>query len=184
VAWQVLSLKVSRRELRKMDCAYETSNCIRIIDSYFSAKRRLQASIPPSQNKHRQRRLSHHRRGQLSHVTIQMYRGSAQFDACARAGWYAREIGSALRSEIAATGWSAKNIMGWTPASERAVKGWISGKRVPSGGHLIPLMACSDAVFAAVLRVTGRERSSCGGQVAEVRRLLREAAEALHEVDQ
>jgi hypothetical protein len=45
-------------------------------------------------------------------------------------------------------------------------------------------MACSDAVFAAVLRVTGRERSSCGGQVAEVRRLLREAAEALDEVDQ
>lgn len=97
---------------------------------------------------------------------------------------YAREIGSALRSEIAATGWSAKNIMGWTRASERAVKGWISGKRVPSGEHLIPLMACSDAVFAAVLRVTGRERSSCGGQVAEVGRLLREAAEALDEVDQ
>ena len=34
----------------------------------------------------RQRRR-HHRRGQLNHVTIQMYRGSAQFDACARAGW-------------------------------------------------------------------------------------------------
>ena len=35
----------------------------------------------------RQRRRRHHCRGQLSHVTIQMYRGSAQFDACARAGW-------------------------------------------------------------------------------------------------
>jgi hypothetical protein len=35
----------------------------------------------------RQRRR-HHRRGQLNHVTIQMYRGSAQCDACARAGWW------------------------------------------------------------------------------------------------
>jgi hypothetical protein len=96
---------------------------------------------------------------------------------------YAREVGTALRNEIAATGRSAKDIMRWTRASERAVKGWISGRCVPSGEHLIPLMACSDAVFAAVLRVTGRERSSCGGQVAEVRRLLREAVEALDEVD-
>ena len=36
----------------------------------------------------RQRHLSHHRRGQLNHVTIQMPRGSAQCDACARAGWW------------------------------------------------------------------------------------------------
>lgn len=96
---------------------------------------------------------------------------------------YAREIGNALRGEIAATGRSAKDIMRWTRASERAVKGWISGRRGPSGEHLIPLMACSDAVFAAVLRVTGRERSSRGRQVAEVRRLLHEAAAALAEVD-
>ena len=96
---------------------------------------------------------------------------------------YAREIGNALRSEIAATGRSAKDIMRWTRASERAVKGWISGRRGPSGEHLIPLMACSDAVFAAVLKVTGRERSSRGRQVAEVRRLLGEAVLALDEVD-
>lgn len=62
---------------------------------------------------------------------------------------YAREIGNALRSEIAATGRSAKDIMRWTRASERAVKGWISGKRGPSGEHLIPLMACypADGMF-------------------------------------
>ena len=96
---------------------------------------------------------------------------------------YAREIGSALRSEIAATGRSAKDIMRWTRASERAVKGWISGRRSPRGEHLIPLMACSEAVFAAVLRVSGRERSTRSGQVAEVRRLLHEAVEALDEVD-
>ena len=96
---------------------------------------------------------------------------------------YAREIGNALRGEIAATGRSAKDIMRWTRASERAVKGWISGRRGPSGEHLIPLMACSDAVFAAVLRVTGRERSARGSQVAEVRRLLGEVVTALHEID-
>jgi hypothetical protein len=45
------------------------------------------------------------------------------------------------------------------------------------------LMACSDAVFAAMLRVTGRYQTSRGGQVAEVRRLLHEAVEALDEVD-
>jgi hypothetical protein len=96
---------------------------------------------------------------------------------------YAREIGNALRGEIAATGRSAKDIMRWTRASERAVKGWISGRRGPSGKHLIPLMACSDAVFAAVLRVTGREQSSRGRQVAEVRRLLGEVVTALDEID-
>jgi hypothetical protein len=96
---------------------------------------------------------------------------------------YAREVGNALRSEIAATGRSAKDVMRWTRASERAVKGWISGRRGPSGEHLLPLMACSDAVFAAVLKITGRERSSRGRQVAEVRRLLGEAVMALEEID-
>jgi hypothetical protein len=96
---------------------------------------------------------------------------------------YAREIGTALRSEIAATARSAKDIMRWTRASERAVKGWISGRRGPSGEHLIPLIACSDAVFAAVLKVTGRERSSRSRQVAEVRRLLGETLAALDQVD-
>ena len=102
---------------------------------------------------------------------------------CSSRECYAREIGNALRSGIAATGRSAKDIMRWTRASERAVKDWISGRRGPSGEHLIPLMACSDAVFAALLRVTGRERSSRGRQVAEVRRLLHEAVAALDEVD-
>jgi hypothetical protein len=96
---------------------------------------------------------------------------------------YARDVGNALRGEIAATGRSAKDIMRWTRASERAVKGWISGRRGPSGEHLISLMACSDAVFGAVLRLTGREGSSRGKQVAEVRRLIQEAAAALDEVD-
>lgn len=96
---------------------------------------------------------------------------------------YAREIGTALRSEIAATGRSAKDIMRWTRASERAVKGWISGRRGPSGEHLILLMACSDTVLAAVLKVAGRDRSSGGRQVAELRRLLGEAVTALDEID-
>lgn len=96
---------------------------------------------------------------------------------------YAREIGKALRSEIAATGRSAKDIMRWTRASERAVKGWISGRRGPSGEHLIPLMACSDAVFAAVVKVSGRERSPRGREIAEVRRLLGEVLLALDEID-
>jgi len=73
--------------------------------------------------------------------------------------------------------------MRWTRASERAVKGWISGKRGPSGEHLILLMACSDAVLAAILKVTGRERSSRDRQVAEVRRLLGEVVLALDEID-
>lgn len=58
--------------------------------------------------------------------------------------------------------------MRWTRASERAVKGWISGKGGPSGEHLIPLMAYFDAVFAAVLRVTGRQRATRGRQFAAI----------------
>jgi len=51
------------------------------------------------------------------------------------------------------------------------------------GIGIIPLMACSDAVFAAVLKITGRDRSTKGGQVAEVRRLLGEVVTALDEID-
>jgi len=98
-------------------------------------------------------------------------------------GCYAREIGDALRSEIAATGRSAKDIMRWTRASERAVKGWISGRRGPSGEHLISLMAYSDGIFAAVIKITGRDRSSSGRQIAEVRRLLGEVVVAMDEID-
>lgn len=95
----------------------------------------------------------------------------------------ARELGKALRSEIAATGRPAEDIVRWTRASERAPKGWISGRRGPIGEHLIPLTAGSDAVFAAVLKVTRWERSSRGRRVSEVRRLLSEVAAALDEID-
>jgi hypothetical protein len=96
---------------------------------------------------------------------------------------YAREIGMALRSEIAATGRSAKDIMRGTWASERAVKGWISGTRGPSGLHLVLLMACSDAVHGAVLKVSGRDRSPRGRQIAKLKSVVSEAAKLLEEID-
>lgn len=80
-----------------------------------------------------------------------------------------------------ADGVSAKTIMRWTGASERAVKGWIGGKPGPSGEHLIALMAESDAVFLAVLRLARRDRSRHSPDLDAVREHLRRALSALGE---
>ena len=64
---------------------------------------------------------------------------------------YAAALAAVLRAEVEHQGIGAKAIMKWTGASERAVKGWLSGERGPSGEHLISLMANSSAVTAAVM---------------------------------
>jgi hypothetical protein len=53
----------------------------------------------------------------------------------------------------------------WTGASERTVKNWLSGRRGPSGQHLIALLGQSDALLERILVLTGR------GSVIELRRL-------------
>ena len=50
---------------------------------------------------------------------------------------YTAALAAVLRAEVEHQGIGAKTIMKWTGASERAVKGWLSGERGPSGEHLI-----------------------------------------------
>lgn len=92
---------------------------------------------------------------------------------------YARAIAEALRSNAASDGVPAKVIMRWTGASERAVKGWISGKQGPSGEHLIALMQQSDAVWQAVLRLAGRRQAHSSQALETARQHLAEAERAL-----
>jgi hypothetical protein len=92
---------------------------------------------------------------------------------------YARAIGEALRGNTSEGGVSAKVIMRWTGASERSVKGWISGRQGPSGEHLIALMQQSDAVWLAVVRLAGRHRADADLAIGTVRQHLAEAERLL-----
>ncbi|MDP2739716.1 MAG: hypothetical protein Q8O82_13700 [Pseudorhodobacter sp.] len=60
-------------------------------------------------------------------------------------------------------------MMGWTGASERTVKYWLSGERGPNGEHLILLAQHSDAALVTIL--TMAERLSTSG--TDVQAVLR-----------
>ena len=92
---------------------------------------------------------------------------------------YARAIAEALRCDTVVGGVSAKVIMRWTGASERAVKDWISGRRGPSGEHLIALMQQSDAVWQAVLGLAARRHAHSSEALETARHHLAEAERAL-----
>ena len=96
---------------------------------------------------------------------------------------YARAIGAALRGDTAAGNVSAKVIMRWTGASERSVKGWISGRQGPSGEHLMALMQRSDAVWEAVQRLAGRRPAPSIQAIEAARQHLMEAERALAAFD-
>jgi hypothetical protein len=71
---------------------------------------------------------------------------------------YAGAIGTALRDELGDSHRAAKTLMRWTGASERTVKNWLAGTYGPSGNHLVAVIRHSDAAFAAVMLMSGRER--------------------------
>lgn len=105
---------------------------------------------------------SEHSTGNLLHVS----------QAASPGLTYAAAIAAALRSETRSAGHGAKALMRWSGASERAVKGWLTGRRGPNGAHLIGLMAHSDAVFVSVLRLARRTDDQRSVDLAELRRLL------------
>jgi hypothetical protein len=84
---------------------------------------------------------------------------------------YAPAIAEALAVELKGSHRAIKTVSKWTGASERTAKNWLSGRRCPSGQHLIALLGRSDALMERVLMLSGR------GAVIELRRLeaLREA---------
>ena len=92
---------------------------------------------------------------------------------------YAGAVAAALRTEAESAGRGAKMIMRWTGASERAVKGWLAGRRMPSGEHLVALLRHSDAVFVTVLRLSGRLELDQLAELEEARRHLAAATVAL-----
>ncbi|WP_188236886.1 DeoR family transcriptional regulator [Sphingopyxis sp. LK2115] len=59
---------------------------------------------------------------------------------------YAELIADALRQENGDTHRAVKTIMGWTGASERSVKNWLSGEFGPSGYFLMRLCGKSGAI--------------------------------------
>jgi hypothetical protein len=78
---------------------------------------------------------------------------------------YGPAIAEALALELRGTRRAIKTVAKWTGASERTAKNWLSGKRGPSGQHLIALLGQSDALLDRVLVLAGR------GSVIELRRL-------------
>jgi len=69
---------------------------------------------------------------------------------------HADELFRAMRREATKRRGSVKLFMNWTGASERSAKAWLGGSSLPSANHLIALMASSDEIFEAVLRMAGR----------------------------
>lgn len=69
---------------------------------------------------------------------------------------YSAAIALALSAELRNSSRSIKTVMKWSGASERTVKGWLSGANGPRGEHLIALLRRSDRVFTCVLELAGR----------------------------
>jgi hypothetical protein len=93
---------------------------------------------------------------------------------------YAAAVAEALAAELKGSRRAIKTVSKWTGASERTAKNWLSGRRCPSGHHLIVLLGKSDALLERVLLLAGR------GAVIELRHLgaLREIlAEAIAAID-
>jgi hypothetical protein len=93
----------------------------------------------------------------------------------------ANEVGRALRAELGGTHRTVKTIMRWTGASERTIKNWLDGSHGPSGEHLIRVICHSDAVYALVLRLAGRDQALTMVRVADLRARL---VAVLAEIDQ
>ncbi len=94
---------------------------------------------------------------------------------------YAVAISAALRSELGDSHRAAKTVMRWTDASERSAKNWLTGRRGPSGWHLILLIRRSDAVALTVLNLAGRDAAGAGLALQTLRDAHLEAARAIDE---
>lgn len=62
--------------------------------------------------------------------------------------------------------------MGWTDASEGAVKHWFEGTHGPSAYHLVAIAHHSDAVLTCFLLAAGRPQQSIATRWNMIRPLL------------
>lgn len=88
-----------------------------------------------------------------------------------------QKITAALRAELGSTHRAVKTVMGWTGASERAVKNWLDGAHGPSGGHFVALVRHSDEVLKVLMMMAGRDSVLVALNVVKVRRKLVETIE-------
>lgn len=89
------------------------------------------------------------------------------------------EIRRALRVELGDTSGATKIIMGWTGASDRTARNWMTGASGPSGYHLICLARGSSAVLAAMLDLCGRPELALSTDVHAVEVALAKAMGSL-----
>jgi hypothetical protein len=92
-----------------------------------------------------------------------------------------QNIAATLRAELGSTHRAVKIVMGWTGASERAVKNWLAGTHGPSGGHFVALVRHSDEVLKALMTMAGRDSVLVAVSVVDVRRKLAETVEFIDE---
>lgn len=97
-------------------------------------------------------------------------------------GAYALTIAEALASELKGTRRAIKTVTKWTGASERTAKNWLSGRRGPSGQHLIALLGKSDALLEQVLALAGRGSVIEPGRLEALKGALVQAIAAIEAV--
>ena len=72
---------------------------------------------------------------------------------------------------------SAKQVARAADSNTRAAENWLAARNAPTAKHLIHLMAESDAVFNAVLQLSGRlseaEKYELSGKLEEIERVLK-----------
>jgi len=90
---------------------------------------------------------------------------------------YALEIAVALQKELGQSHRAIKTVMGWTGASERSVKSWISGESGPSGGYLVALIRHSDKVLECVLHMADRHHAIATTKLPDIAKLMYEVLE-------
>jgi hypothetical protein len=73
-----------------------------------------------------------------------------------RASAYSVAVSEALKIQLDGSSHTTKKVMRWTGASERTVKGWLSGTNGPCGEHLVELMENSDEVWDSLRKLTKR----------------------------
>ena len=100
--------------------------------------------------------------------------GRSDFNLDDRA--FAMKIALALKSELRDRNSRAKLVAGWTGASVRTVKNWISGRYAPCGRHLVVLARHSDQVLNAILSMADRQDLLLALKAEDLRRRVLELA--------
>ena len=96
---------------------------------------------------------------------------------------FAMKIALALKSELKDRNSRAKLVAGWTGASVRTVKNWISGRYAPCGRHLVMLAQHSDQVLNAILSMADRQDLLLARTVGDLRRKVFELAALMGQPD-